>query len=73
MTNKRSFFRETNIYRIAGFALLVIGQFAPTTGVDLMGFKIEETNLMQVTGLLLLIIPMLREVAAKYLSRRPPQ
>ena len=62
MTKKdKSFFRETNLWRLAGFALVIGGLFIPVQSVTYGEFSLHA-NFIQLIGGALIAYPMVIEI-----------
>lgn len=56
----KPFWRETNIWRLAGLIVMVVAEYLEKSQFDLMGFKFQS-NVIQFSGLIAFFYPMIRE------------
>ena len=65
---KKTFFRETNLWRIAGFFLVIGGLFLPIDPVTWGDFSMHA-NFVQILGGALVAYPMIIEVLKTVFNR----
>lgn len=65
--NKR-LFRWKNILRVLGFITVIAGHFLEKTAWTVLGNVLPETNIVQVTGIVLMFFPTIEEIAKTYLE-----